>query len=172
MRSITVAFAVALFLAVAIPAAFVIAWIAGGGIGEPTYSLWVRNDSDRALYVQFLTEYPAGFGYEPGIGKGFEVPSYRSGAVLEGLGSDPWSGQVRVLSLDCTVLWYQRVRSQSGGLVVAADLTARWSEDRSALRDPVHPSAGGPPAKSDITREDQCRPPGPIKLEASPFKDY
>jgi hypothetical protein len=169
MRFITVAFVAALILALAIPAVIAIRVFTGGGLGDPSYSLWVRNDSDNVLYVQYLTEYPAGFGYEPGPGEGFAVPSHRSGATLQGASSDPWSGRVRVVSLDCTVLWEQRLSSHSGGLVIAADRTARWSEDRSELPDPVYPSAGGPPADDGIRPEGQCRPYGPIEWDAQPY---
>jgi hypothetical protein len=101
MRFITVAFVVALIVALAIPAAIVIRLITGGGLGDPWYSLWVRNDSDRALFVQYI--YDSSDATEPGQGTGFKVPAHRSGATYQS--GQPWVGRVRVLSLDCTVLW-------------------------------------------------------------------
>ena len=166
MRFITVAFVVALIVALAIPAAIVIRLITGGGLGDPWYSLWVRNDSDKALFVQYI--YDSSDATEPGQGTGFKVPAHRSGATYQS--GQPWVGRVRVLSLDCMVLWeQQRVASQSGGLVIAADRAVRWSEDRSELPDPVYPSAGRPPADSGIRPEGECRPYGPIEWDSSPY---
>ena len=80
-----------------------------GGCGDPGYAVWLRNDSDTSVIVQFLSS---------GGGTGFPVAAHSIAGGPSGIGPTRWSLDVRVVSSEgCKLLWEQDFDHAPSGLL-------------------------------------------------------
>lgn len=97
-------------------AALLLAVSAAAGCGDPGYTEFVINHSDREFILRYEDKLTGGPTFE------FKIPAESSGTTLGGLGPD-WHGVVVVMTSECAQLGRVAISANPTLLIIEADGT-------------------------------------------------
>jgi hypothetical protein len=113
---------------------------------EVSGGISVSNESPSTVLVQFEDKSDGAASLRT-----YEVPSRGFGLTLSGIGQSPWNGRIRVLDIECRLIFERRVKALQGHVVVASDGSVTWSTSSLSA-----PSPSSDERSSRITPTDKC----------------
>ena len=107
--------------------------VVAAACGDPSFTAYVRNDSNQTVVVKFTPDDPQRQSVL------VEVPSGATGSAISGGSNQGWRGSVTVMTLSCAETATQPIMSDLTLTVITRDLTVKSADPIASDLSMTHP---------------------------------